>query len=119
MMAIKTKLRVCEICGTKKKVAEFSIGRICNKCEEPSTSTLREELTDEAASQISESKTSEMDEMSQVESSKISEMYHDLHVKVDLLNHRLGRMETLMLGLMELVGKINYDMEISKIKSEE
>jgi len=120
MMAIKTKLRVCEICGVKKKVGEFSIGRICNKCEGSSASTLQES-TDDETDEISQTDKLplEIDLVGLTELPKTSEAYHDLHTKVDLLNQRLDRMETLMLGLMELVGKINYDMEISKIKHEE
>jgi len=145
-MAIKTKLRVCEICGVKKKVAEFSIGRICNKCKGSNASTLQESTDDETyeishtdeisqtgeISQTDKLSTLEIDlvgssgfsefkptELNLTELPKTSETYHDLHTKVDLLNQRLDRMETLMLGLMELVGKINYDMEIGKIKHDD
>ena len=93
-MAVKTKLRTCNVCGIKKKVAEFSVGKICNKCEE-TTSTLREESSDdETPSSV------------------------DLHAKIDSLTQRFDRMESLMIGLMELVGKINYDMEINKVEDE-
>ena len=140
MMAIKTKLRVCEICGVKKKVVEFSIGKICNKCKGSSASTLQESTDDETdeisqtgeISQTDKLSTLEIDlvgssefksgnriELNLTELPKTSETYHDLHTKVDLLNQRLDRMETLMLGLMELVGKINYDMEIGKIKHDD
>jgi hypothetical protein len=89
-MAVKIKLRVCDVCKIKKKVAEFSTGKICNSCE-GSTSTLREESVAETEIPT-----------------------ESLHEKIDLLNQRLDRMETLMLGLMDLVGKISFDMEIKK-----
>jgi hypothetical protein len=108
-MAIKTKikLRTCSVCGVKKKVAEFSIGKICNKCEE-STPTLREESTD--------------DEVQLVVPAKVATTTDDLkslHAKMDHLTQRFDRMEALVVGLMELVGKINYEMEMSKVEEDE
>lgn len=90
---IKTKLRTCDVCNIKKNVVEFSNGKICKLCEihpkEP------ESL------------------------SKPDKLVHDkditsLHTKLDMLTQRLDRMEELVTGLMELVGKINYDMEMNK-----
>lgn len=106
MAKTKIKLRTCEICGIKKNVKEFSVGKVCDKCETESTSTLREESTDD-------------DDPANITLQKdihaTEPRNHDLHIKMDLLNKRLDRMEALLLGLMELVGKINYDMEISKV----
>jgi hypothetical protein len=93
MIKTKIKLRTCEICGIKKKVAEFPVGKICNKCESP---------VENAFDKVPLVKV------------KMSDDSSLLHAKIDLLTERLDRMETLMLGLMELVGKINYDMEVSK-----
>jgi hypothetical protein len=102
MVVTKIKLRVCDVCKVKKKVAEFSTGKICNSCE-GSASTLREESTDDEV-EIPKDNT---DKIPNVDA-------NNLHEKIDLLNQRLDRMETLMLGLMDLMGKINYDMEIKK-----
>ena len=98
-MVVKTKLRTCSVCGIKKKVAEFSVGKICNKCEE-TTSTLQDESSD--------------DEIPP----PIPNDLQSLHAKIDSLTQRFDRMESLMIGLMELVGKINYDMEISKVEDD-
>lgn len=90
VMKLKIKLRVCRVCGIKKRVEEFPGGKVCNTCSSENVSTLHEseeDLTDDLQS---------------------------LHTKVDQLTQRLSRMEELMSGLMELVGKINYDIEISK-----
>jgi hypothetical protein len=104
MMAIKAKvkLRTCEVCGVKKKVAEFSIGKICIKCENP---TLRESTDDEVQGIVPKAK-------------KPLDDLQSLHVKMDHLIQRFDRMETLIMGLMELVGKINYEMEMNKVQDE-
>jgi hypothetical protein len=86
-MKLKIKLRVCGVCGVKKRVSEFPGGKICNTCSPDATLHESDEDPDDLQS---------------------------LHTKVDQLTHRLSRMEELMSGLMDLVGKINYDMEIGK-----
>lgn len=100
-MVVKTKLRTCSVCGIKKKVVEFSVGKICNKCEE-NTSTLREESSDDETPPFA----------------PIPNDLQSLHAKIDSLTQRFDRMESLMMGLMDLMGKINYDMEISKVEDE-
>jgi|RhiMethySRZTD1v2_1073278.scaffolds.fasta_scaffold2491095_1 hypothetical protein len=100
-MVVKIKLRTCSVCGIKKKVAEFSVGKICNKCEE-TTSTLEESSDDETLPLVV----------------PIPNDLQSLHVKIDSLTQRFDRMESLMIGLMELVGKINYDMEMNKVEDE-
>ena len=108
-MVIKTKLRVCEICGVKKKVAEFSTGKICNKCE-----------TDDDDAKTNDTRTDDtVDNATNIDGVKDNNgkaANNDLHMKIDLLSQRLERMEALMLGLMELVGKINYDMEMDRVE---
>jgi hypothetical protein len=101
-MVVKTKLRTCSVCGIKKKVAEFSVGKICNKCEE-TTSTLLEESSDDETSPLVVPVPNDL---------------QSLHAKIDSLTQRFDRMESLMIGLMELVGKINYDIEMNKVEDE-
>jgi hypothetical protein len=108
-MVVKTKLRTCNICGIKKKVAEFSTGKICNKCEE-STSTLREESSDD--------ETPISTPVPLGIPSVVPDDLQSLHAKIDNLTQRFDRMESLVIGLMELMGKINYDMEINKVEDE-
>lgn len=98
----KIKLRTCDVCGIKKKVAEFSIGKICNKCDGPNVSTPQELTDDEIIPKL-----------------EIPLDLQSLHAKMDHLHQRFDRMETLVIGLMELVGKINYDMEMNKIGKDE
>lgn len=104
-MATKTKikLRTCNVCGIKKKIAEFSIGKTCNKCDGSNISTLQESTDDEIIPSKSE----------------IPLDLQSLHTKIDHLHQRFDRMETLVIGLMELVGKINYDMEMNKMDKDE
>lgn len=104
-MATKTKikLRTCDVCGIKKKVAEFSVGKICNKCGGSDISTLQDSTDDEIVPQKSEMPLD----------------LQSLHAKMDHLHQRFDRMETLVIGLMELVGKINYDMEMNKVEKDE
>jgi hypothetical protein len=116
-MVVKTKLRTCNICGIKKKVAEFSSGKICNICERTSTesvSTLREESTDDEIS------VSTKDDRVYISTNgDTNDDLRSLHTKIDHLHQRFDKMEVLMMGLMELVGKINYDMEINKVRKDE
>ena len=123
----KIKLRTCDICGTKKKVAEFSMGKICNKCEE-NTSTLQESTDDEVQLVITTVKDNctlqkdnytSVDDLQKDNPTHNSSTIQSLHEKMDNLSQRFDRMEALMIGLMELVGKINYVMEMSKEKDEE
>lgn len=114
----KIKLRTCDICGTKKKVAEFSMGKICNKCEE-NTSTLQESTDDEVQLVITTVKDNcTLDDLQKDNPTHNPSTIQSLHEKMDNLSQRFDRMEALMIGLMELVGKINYDMEMNKEKDE-
>lgn len=108
-MAIKTKikLRVCEICGIKKKVAEFSIGKICNKCQDSGSEVLHKESSDDEATMVTPKIT------------PVDDNLNSLHAKLDDLTQRFDRMETLVIGLMELVGKINYEMEMNKVEKDD
>ena len=119
-MAIKIKLRTCNICGTKKKVAEFSSAKTCIKCEERmSTESVSSQESTDDETQTNDTKNHEIPKIKNHEiQPKIKNHIDDLslHAKIDDLSQRLNRMEALMMGLMELVGKINYDMEINKMK---
>lgn len=113
----KIKLRTCEVCGIKKKVTEFSIGKICNKCEIPTASTLQESSTDDETippRRLDETIPSQ--KLDEVISSQKSEDLQSLHTKMDHLHQRFDKLEMMVLGLMELVGKINYDMEMNKVE---
>ena len=114
MAKTKIKLRTCEICGIKKNVKEFSVGKVCDKCETESTSTLREESTDDEIS------VSTKDDRVYISTNgDTNDDLRSLHTKIDHLHQRFDKMEVLMMGLMELVGKINYDMEINKVRKDE
>lgn len=103
---MKVKLRTCEICGVKKKVVEFSRGKVCNKCQ---AQTSHESTDDET-----------IDETPPIVIAKeipvviANDEIQRLHAKMDHLDQRFDRMETLMLGMMDLLGKINCEMELDK-----
>jgi uncharacterized Zn finger protein (UPF0148 family) len=106
---MKVKLRTCEICGVKKKVVEFSRGKVCNKCQ---TQTSHENTDDDET----------IDETPIIIAKEIPVIVNDeiqsLHAKMDNLNQRFDRMEALVLGLMDLLGKINCELEMKKAEDE-
>jgi hypothetical protein len=148
-MPIKTKirLRTCEVCKEKKKTTEFSNRTICNKCKisvsTESISTLQKNSDDELklTDDLQSIHTSDdlqslrtvddlqslrtVDDLQSLrtvddlQSLQITDNIQSLHKKVDNLTERFNKMETLLLGLMDLVGKMNYEMEINKIEKDE
>lgn len=118
IMPIKTKikLRKCEVCKEKKKVAEFSIGKICNKCESSmpldTASTLQDSSDDEVQIPVCDNLV--LDTKVDIKTDNLQ----SLHAKVDNLTKRFDRMEVLLLGLMDLMGKMNYEMEMNKVDDE-
>ncbi len=121
-MVVKTKFRTCNICGIKKKVAEFSSGKICNRCERTPPSTLREESTDDEMDTMhisTDDTTSNGMHVNDNVHTSTGDDLQSLHAKVDHLHQRFDKMEALMMGLMELVGKINYDIEMNKAPKDE
>lgn len=121
MVKTKIKLRVCDICGEKKRVTEFSAGKICNKCETipiENASTLQES-TDDEADELHSKVDSLHTRMDNFKVDTRTDNLQSLHTKVDDLTKRFDKMEVLLLGLMDLVGKMNYEMEINKAKDDE
>jgi len=103
---MKVKLRTCEVCGVKKNVVEFSQGKVCNKCQ---PQALRQNTDDKVVSPM------EMVIAKELPNDEIQR----LHAKMDHLNQRFDRMEALVLGLMDLLGKINCDMEMKNVEKDE
>lgn len=90
VMSQKIRFRICDICNLRKQISEFSKGRICLQCDEGSTI-------------IGSDAHPEPENVS------------DLYIKIGQIDEKLDRMERLMLGLMDMLGKINNDMELSKV----
>lgn len=109
---MKVKLRTCEICGVKKKVVEFSQGKVCNKCQtQTSHESTDDETIDETPPKVVIAK--------EIPEVIANDEIQRLHAKMDHLDQRFDRMETLVLGLMDLLGKINCDMEMKKVEKGE
>ena len=117
VVKMKVKLRTCEICEVKKKVAEFTQGKICNKCQ--ARPTLREESTDDETIIPKSPVVVPLEVIAKEIPEVVPNPYNDdlqrLHAKIDYLGQRFDRMETLVLGLMDLLGKINCEMEMKKV----
>ena len=104
----KVKWRTCDICVKRKKVVEFHKGRICIECGDVAP-TLRDDTSEDIP----------LNDSSEGQSLDKFPSGDSLDAKVDRLNQRIDRIEELLLGLMELVGKINYDLELNKNNNEE